>query len=125
MIAAVLLPIGLAILLATAPWIAGAVLFAICVGLGSGLTSIGNGTLSLELFGREGYGRRIGWCTSAKQLTAALAPVGMSTAMSGMGVVASLWLVAAVGVISALAFFGITFAVERPFARSKTAADNV
>lgn len=124
-IAAVLLPIGLAILLATAPWMAGAVLFAICVGLGSGLTSIVGGTLPLELFGREGYGRRICWCTSAKQLTAALAPVGMSASMSGMGVVASLWLVSAVGVISVLAFVGITLAVERPFARSKTAADSV
>jgi MFS family permease len=89
-IATVLLPIGLAILLVTAPWMAGAVLFAICVGLGSGLTSIVGGTLPLELFGREGYGRRIGWCTSAKQLTSAIAPVGMAASMSEMGVVWSL-----------------------------------
>lgn len=124
-IAAVLLPVGLAILLATAPWLAGAVLFAICVGLGSGLTSIVGGTLPLELFGREGFGRRIGWCTAAKQLTAALAPVGMSASMSGIGVVPSLWLVAAVGVIGALAFIGIQFTVEPRFARSTTAADSV
>lgn len=124
-IATVLLPIGLVILLATAPWMAGAVLFAICVGLGSGLTSIVGGTLPLELFGREGYGRRIGWCTSAKQLAAAIAPVGMAASMSEIGVVTSLWLVAAVGVISALAFFGIQLTVEAPFARSKTAAENV
>ena len=123
-IATVLLPISLAILLATAPWMAGAVLFAICVGLGSGLTSIVGGTLPLELFGREGYGRRIGWCTSAKQLTSAIAPVGMAASMSEMGVVWSLWLVAAVGVISALAFVGIQLTVEPRFARSKTADDN-
>jgi MFS family permease len=123
-IATVLLPIGLAILLVTAPWMAGAVLFAICVGLGSGLTSIVGGTLPLELFGREGYGRRIGWCTSAKQLTSAIAPVGMAASMSEMGVVWSLWLVAAVGVISALAFVGIQLTVEPRFARSKTADDN-
>ena len=106
------------------PWIAGAVLFAICFGLGSGLTSIVGGTLPLELFGRVGYGSRIGWCTSAKQLMSAIAPVAMAASMSEMGVVLSLWLVAAVGVISALAFIGIQLTVEPRFARSKMADNN-
>lgn len=35
--------------------------------------------LPLELFGRQGYGRRIGWCTSAKQLTSAIAPDSFSS----------------------------------------------
>ncbi|KSV66143.1 hypothetical protein N185_32790 [Sinorhizobium sp. GW3] len=61
-IATALLPIGLVILRMTTPWGLGAVLFAICFGLGSGLTSIVGGTLPLELFGREGYGRRFGGC---------------------------------------------------------------
>lgn len=41
------------------------------------------------------------------------------------GGISSLWLVAEVGLISALAFFGIQLTVEPPFAKSTTAADNI
>ena len=47
---------GLLTLLVSAPSVAGAALFTILFGLGSGLMSIVGGTLPLELFGREGYG---------------------------------------------------------------------
>lgn len=106
-IATLFLPLGLAILLPTSPWIVGAVAFAICMGLGSGLTSIVGGTLPLELFGREGYGKRLGWCTSAKQFTSAIAPVSMSASMSAVGVVPSLWIVALIGMVGAMAFLAI------------------
>lgn len=108
-IAAVLLPTGLVILLTTSPWFAGAVLFAICMGLGSGLTSIVGGTLPLELFGRAGYGRRLGWSTAAKQLTSAVAPFAMSLSMAGFGVTASLWVVAVIGMAGAAMFVAIAF----------------
>lgn len=108
-IAAVLLPAGLVILLTTSPWFAGAVLFAICMGLGSGLTSIVGGTLPLELFGRAGYGRRLGWSTAAKQLTSAVAPFAMSLSMAGFGVTASLWVVAVIGMAGAAMFVAIAF----------------
>ncbi|MDB5556967.1 MAG: putative Major Facilitator Superfamily permease [Rhizobium sp.] len=103
-IAAVLMPIGIVVLLATTPWFAGAVIFAICMGLGSGLTSIVGGTLPLELFGRNGYGSRLGWCTSVKQVTSAIAPVMMSISMAGIGVHASLWTVMAAGLAGVAAF---------------------
>lgn len=106
-IAAVLMPIGIVVLLATVPWFAGAVVFAILMGLGSGLTSIVGGTLPLELFGRRGYGSRLGWSTSAKQVTSALAPVVMSISMGGIGVPASLWVVTAAGLAGAAAFASI------------------
>jgi hypothetical protein len=103
-IAAVLMPIGIVVLLSTIPWFAGAVIFAICMGLGSGLTSIVGGTLPLELFGRNGYGSRLGWCTSAKQVTSAIAPVLMSMSMAGIGVHGSLWVVTGAGLAGAAAF---------------------
>jgi MFS family permease len=61
-------------LLATAPWAVGLAAFAILFGLGSGLASIVGGTLPLELFGRTGYGARLGWITAARQASSALAP---------------------------------------------------
>lgn len=103
-IAAVLMPIGIVVLLATVPSFAGAVVFAILMGLGSGLTSIVGGTLPLELFGRRGYGSRLGWSTSAKQVTSALAPFAMSMSMAGSGMSASLWVVTAAGLVGASAF---------------------
>ncbi|WP_341487906.1 arsenite efflux MFS transporter ArsK [Pararhizobium sp. A13] len=112
-IATLFLPLGLAILLPTSPWIVGAVAFAICVGLGSGLTSIVGGTLPLELFGREGYGKRLGWCTSAKQFTSAIAPVSMSASLSAVGVVPSLWIVALIGMVGAIAFLAIPLIVRQ------------
>lgn len=106
-IATILIPIGVAILLATTPSFPGAIVFAVCMGLGSGLTSIVAGTLPLELWGREGYGSRLGWLTSAKQITSALAPFFMSVSMAGIGVRASLWVVIGAGLVGTLAFAGI------------------
>ena len=103
-IAAVLMPVGIVVLLSTTPSFAGAVAFAILMGLGSGLTSIVGGTLPLELFGRHGYGARLGWSTSAKQVTSALAPFAMSMSMAGIGVLQSLWIVASAGLLGAAAF---------------------
>lgn len=88
-------------------------MFAILMGLGSGLTSIVGGTLPLELFGRRGYGFRLGWSTSIKQVTSALAPFAMSMSMAGMGVPASLWVVAAAGLAGAAAFAAISVAQRR------------
>jgi hypothetical protein len=115
-IATVLMPTGVVILLSTTPWFAGAVVFAVCMGLGSGLTSIVSGTLPLELFGRSGYGSRLGWCTSAKQVTSAVAPVAMSMSMAGIGVHGSLWIIMAAGLAGAAAFAVIPFALWLPTA---------
>lgn len=111
-IATVLLPLGLAILIATSPWFPGAILFAICMGLGSGLTSIIGGTLPLELFGRHGYGKLLGWSTFAKQVPAAIAPFAMSASMSAIGTVPSLWIVAVIGLTGLTAFAAIPFALR-------------
>mgnify|MGYP000468111207 CR=1 FL=1 len=121
-IAAVLMPIGIVVLLATKPSFAGAVVFAVLMGLGSGLTSIVGGTLPLELFGRRGYGSRLGWSTSAKQVTSALAPVVMSISMAGIGVPASLWVVTAAGLAGASAFALIPLFLRAPSGGLSTAS---
>lgn len=77
---------ALTVLLLTSPWLPGVIVFAILFGLGSGLASIVGGTLPLELFGRTGYGSRLGWVTAARQLSSALAPFAFALMMQSWGV---------------------------------------
>ncbi|WP_105427784.1 arsenite efflux MFS transporter ArsK [Neorhizobium tomejilense] len=111
-IATALIPSGLAILMLTTPSVPGAILFAVCFGLGSGLTSIVSGTLPLELFGKAGYGSRMGWVTSAKQMMSAVAPLAMSILLAGIGVVPSIWWTVVIGTIAAAAFLGIVMTIQ-------------
>lgn len=106
-ISAIFLPVGLIVLMLTTPSLPGAVFFAICMGLGSGLTSIVSGTLPLELFGREGYGRLMGWGTLARQLPAAIAPVAMAISLDRLGTMPALTTVAVFGLAGAFAFLAI------------------
>ena len=95
--AALLLPVGLAVLLLTAPWRPGAALFAVLFGLGSGLTSIVGGTLPLELFGRPATGAAgMDQLGAAGGVGAGAVPVSV---LAGWGTTQSaLWFVIAVGV---------------------------
>ena len=104
---------GLAVLLLTAPSITGAAAFAILFGLGSGLMSIVGGTLPLELFGREGYGARVGWITAARQFSAAFAPFGFALTIGALGVLPALWVNVAVGLIGIGAFAAIAIVASR------------
>lgn len=116
-IGATLLPLGLFALLATTPWVPGAIAFVILFGLGSGLASIVGGTLPLELFGREGYGARLGWVTAARQFSSALAPFALAMAMAGVGVHMSLWSTAGIGALGILAFSAIIL-IRRQYERA-------
>lgn len=109
-IAAALLTLGLACLVLTTPWVAGAIAFAILFGLGSGLMSIVGGTLPFELFGREGYGSRVGWASAARQFTSAFAPFALALTMAGASVVTALWLVMLVAAAGVAAFAGVAWA---------------
>lgn len=112
-IAAALLPLGLAAVLATAPWVPGAIVFVILFGMGSGLSSIVGGTLPLELFGRSSYGSRLGWVAAARQFSSALAPFALSLAMAIAGVAPSLWLTAMIGGLAIAAFLAIALIKRR------------
>lgn len=102
--AASFLAIGLAVLALTAPSLPGAAAFAILFGLGSGLTSIVNGTLPLELFGSDGYGARLGWISAARQFTSSFAPFALAFAMAQTSVGLSLWALVAVASAGLVSF---------------------
>ncbi len=102
LVAVGMVPLALAILVVGAPWVAGAVVFALLLGFGSGLKSIVQGTLPLALFGSRSYGARLGSMAAFRQALAAVAPFLLALAIEGVGVSPSLWLVAGVGVLGLL-----------------------
>ncbi len=106
-IAAALLPAGLLVLALFTPSIAGAVVFAVLFGLGSGLTSIVSGSLPLYLLGRQGYAARLGWLSAARQVASAIAPFVLALAMGALGIGPALWLVMSVGLVAVRAFGAI------------------
>ncbi|MBA3449429.1 MAG: arsenite efflux MFS transporter ArsK, partial [Pseudaminobacter sp.] len=106
-VASLLLPAGLIALLATTPWPPGAFLFVILFGLGSGLISIVGGTLPLEIFGRTGYGARLGWVTAARQFTSAFAPFALALMMAKTSVAGALWILVAASAGGVIAFLAI------------------
>jgi MFS family permease len=112
-IAALLLTAGLCALLLTTPWLPGAFLFVFLFGLGSGLTSIVGGTLPLELFGREGYGARLGWASAARQFTSAFAPFALAFMMARTSVANSLWVLVVVAASGVIAFLAIALLRRR------------
>ncbi|MFC5760327.1 arsenite efflux MFS transporter ArsK [Rhizobium sp. GCM10022189] len=107
LVSAALLPSALVVLIATAPAVPGALVFAVVFGLGSGLSSIVQGTLPLALFGSEGYGKRQGQILAIRLVVTSTAPFVLAFLMAGIGVQWSLAVAAGVGVAGALAFIAI------------------
>lgn len=113
-ISAGLLTAGLSVLLMTSPWLPGVVMFAVLFGLGSGLASIVGGTLPLELFGRTGYGARLGWVSAARQFSSAMAPFAFAFMMQAWGISKAISLGIAAGVLALALFSAIAFLSRRP-----------
>lgn len=107
LISAVLLPSALVILIVTAPSVPGALVFAVVFGLGSGLSSIVQGTLPLALFGSEDYGKRQGQVLAIRLVISSTAPFILAFLMENIGVSWSLVVAAVVGAIAVLAFVAI------------------
>ncbi len=103
-IAAILLPLGALALVLTAPSLPGAILFAVLFGFGSGLISIVSGSLPLQLMGRENYGARLGWLSSARQIASAVAPFCLALLIGASGVAWALWTIVGLGVVSIVTF---------------------
>lgn len=112
-IAASLMPLALIVLVTTAPLLPGAAAFALLFGLGSGLSSIVSGTLPLALFGRVGYGRRLGSISSARLIVSSFAPVVFAVVAGAITTAATLWMVAGAGALSALCFGLIWYRYDR------------
>lgn len=107
LISAVLMPGAVALLTLTAPSLSGALAFAVLFGLGSGLNSIVQGTLTLALFGSDGYGQRQGQVLAVRLVVSSAAPFAMAFMMENIGVPAALMFTGALGSISIAAFLGI------------------
>lgn len=111
--AALLLPLGVLVLATTSPSLPGAIVFAILFGMGSGLISIVSGSLPLELFGRDRYGSRLGWLSSARQIASALAPFVIALTIGKAGTMAALWAVTVAGIFATAAFVAIAASVRQ------------
>lgn len=110
-VAAVLIPGGTLILLALAPSVPGAMVFAVIFGMGNGLLSIVAGTLPLYLFGSDGYGKLQGKTMASKLVLSALAPFVMASAMANFSIPVSLIVVAILGG-AAIVMFGLIFPLQ-------------
>jgi MFS family permease len=101
-ISSVFLVVALAALLASGVGVVGAVVFAILFGLSQGLSSIVRGTIPLVLFGRTGYGARLGRISAISVAVKSCAPfvfalvignAGPAFAFSAMAALAALSLI--------------------------------
>ena len=95
---------AIAILLWSGSWLTGALAFAIVFGLGSGLSSIAQGTLPLALFGSMGYGERVGKSTAVRLVASSAAPFVFAFIMHWLGMGPSLAICVVVGLMAAVSF---------------------
>ncbi|MBZ7927550.1 arsenite efflux MFS transporter ArsK (plasmid) [Ensifer adhaerens] len=112
-VSAALMVVGAVILGLSRDWLPGAVAFAICLGLGSGINSIAQGSLPLYLFGSAGYGAITGKMAAARLATGAAAPFAFAAAMTQFGTAISLFVIAALGTLGILAFVAVASSVRR------------
>jgi MFS family permease len=86
-ISTALMPLGLFVAAGAAPAVVGAVIGVIFIGMCSGLKSIVQGTLPLELFGSLGYGTRLGFMASFRHVAAAAAPFAFAWVTDQFGII--------------------------------------
>jgi MFS family permease len=112
-IGASLLAAGLLMLVLAAPSVPGIAISIVLFGLGSGLASIVGGTLPLELFGRAGYGARLGWVSGARQFSSSFAPFIFAFMMAQWSVGISLWWLIFIGAAGVVIFAAIALIQRR------------
>lgn len=95
------------------PLIAGAILFAILFGMGSGLNSIVLGTLPLALFGHHGYGEILGKITSSRLIVSSVSPFILAFMLEHFGPTTALVVVAVVGALGLITFIVVARLVRR------------
>ncbi len=112
-ISGVLMVLGVVILGLSGPSLPGALAFAVCLGLGSGINSIAQGSLPLYLFGSDGYGAVTGKMAAARLTVAAAAPFVFAMAMQNLGIETALAINAALGFVGVTAFVVVTTSTRR------------
>lgn len=113
LISAALLPASLVLMVATAPSITGAAVFAVLFGLGNGLYSIVGGTLPLALFGPEGYGALQGRVTSIRLIVGSVAPFAFAVATERMGIGSGVLITSFLGCGAVVGFAAVGFVVGK------------
>ena len=106
-LSAVFIICGASVLIISSDWIAGAVLFALFVGLGSGLASIVQGSLPLFLFGASGYGEMLGKLAAVRLAVSAAAPFVFAVLIEQGGAWVALTSVVVLGAGAVVAFTAI------------------
>jgi MFS family permease len=107
MISSGLLTGAAVILAATAPSVAGAAVFALMLGFGSGLTSIVRGTLPLALFGSASYGERLGRMAMVRLVFTSVSPFVLALLMEAWGPTAALLAMASTGLLALATFAAV------------------
>ncbi len=110
---AVLIVSAVLILAYSGSWLPGAIAFAVCLGLGSGINSIAQGSLPLWLFGSDGYGAITGRMAGTRLVAAALAPFAFSVMMEWFGIDVALVVNAFLGAVGIVAFVAVSAAAKR------------
>lgn len=113
MLSSALIAFGGVILALTDGNMAGAVVFVLCAGMGSGIGSIAQGSVPLHLFGSQGYGAIAGRMTSARLVASAAAPAVFALAMERLGVPVSLFLNAGLGLLGMICFGLVSRSVRK------------
>lgn len=98
---------GASVLIVSGDRVAGAILFALLVGLGSGLASIVQGSLPLFLFGASGYGEMLGKIAAVRLAVSAAAPFAFAVLIEQGGAEAALMSVVVLGIGAIVAFTAI------------------
>jgi MFS family permease len=101
-VSALALPLSAVGLIAGLPALAAGILFAGLFGVGQGLASIVRGTVPLALFGREGYGARLGRLAMLRTIASAGAPFLFALAGAWIGWTGALVAFAILGAVAAL-----------------------
>lgn len=112
-LSAALIVAGVIILGLSGTWLPGAVAFAICLGLGSGINSIAQGSLPLWMFGSGGYGAITGRMAAARLAAGAMAPFVFSVLMERLGTNVALMANACLGAVGMAAFVAVASAARR------------
>jgi predicted MFS family arabinose efflux permease len=113
MLSAALIALGGIVLASSNGHVAGAVLFVLFLGLGSGIGSIAQGSVPLYLFGSEGYGAISGRMTAARLVAGAAAPALFAFGMDRLGIPVSLTVNAALGALGMIGFAWVGRAARR------------
>ena len=116
-LSAILMVLGILVLSVSGNWLPGAVVFAVCLGLGSGINSIAQGSLPLWLFGSEGYGAMTGKMAAARLAAGAAAPFAFAMLMQGAGVSLALGANAALGTAAIVVFAALAYLSSRTAAK--------